>query len=399
MASAYSPEGTAVAAIFFLVTAWVSSALRLYVRVRYGKGPFLDDLLAVVATVRLDHIRSSLSELDKQSRSNPDEQLVFTIYTVIFVYYQINDLIPLAIQPTPLAGQRLRPLPFSSSRELTHRLLFVCDLLYTFGTYIMKLSFTCMLLRLAQTRRQFVVLAVTIISGAILTVTSFIHDILFCHPTSYQWTRFGDPTAEGHCDPFWSRALITLFHGSWVMLADIILGLVVPLMLLWDVCMHPRTKCSIRFLLGLGSLASIATIIRLAYLGLATGPTVTWAVIPMAFWSIVEQGVSITCIAAATLKPLFVRIGVVDPRDQSPVQLPARDAHDPDSENGVVMEDSLNRGHSGVSEGSTVAADWGKVQVHLSPPKKTWREKANGRADSGVGVRTEVQVSKPSSLD
>ncbi|KAJ0414693.1 hypothetical protein BJY00DRAFT_294573 [Aspergillus carlsbadensis] len=230
MASAYSPTGTSVASIFFLVTVWVSSALRVYVRVNYGKGPFLDDLLAVVAT------------------------LLFTVYTIIFVYYQVKDLIPIAIGPTPTAGQPQAPPPPSSSRELTHRLLFICDLLYTFSTYVIKLSFTVMLLRLVQTRRQVVVLAVTIISGAILTVASVIHDLLFCRPIEYQWTRFGDPTAEGTCDAFWSRAVITLMHGSWVMLADIILGIIVPLMLLWNIRMHPRTKLSIRFLLGLGSL-------------------------------------------------------------------------------------------------------------------------------------------------
>ncbi|KAL3495488.1 hypothetical protein BJX62DRAFT_185666 [Aspergillus germanicus] len=230
MASAYSPTGTAVASIFFLVTVWVSSALRIYGRVSYGKGPFLDDLLAIVAT------------------------LLFTVYTIIFIYYQINDLIPLAIPPTPTAGQPKAPPPLSSSAELTHRLLFICDLLYTFGTYVIKLSFTVMLLRLVQTRRQFFILAVTIISGAILTVASVIHDLLFCRPIEYQWTRFGDPTAEGHCDAFWSRAVITLMHGAWVMLADIILGIVVPLMLLWNIRMHPRTKFSIRLLLGLGSL-------------------------------------------------------------------------------------------------------------------------------------------------
>ncbi|KAL2841173.1 hypothetical protein BJY01DRAFT_14584 [Aspergillus pseudoustus] len=231
MASAYSPEGTAVATIFFLVTVWVSTALRIYVRLQYGKGPFLDDLLAVIAAC------------------------MFTVYAVVFVYYQINNFIPLSIPNAPEPGHAPEPPALSPSRiALTHRLLFICDELYTVGTYIMKLSFTCMLLRLAQTRRQFIVLAVTMISGAILTVASIIHDLLFCKPISYQWTRFADPAAEGHCHAFWARAVITLIHGSWVMLADITLGLVVPLMLLWDIRMHPRTKLSIRFLLGLGSL-------------------------------------------------------------------------------------------------------------------------------------------------
>jgi hypothetical protein len=114
--------------------------------------------------------------------------------------------------------------------------------------------------------------------------------------------------------------------------------------------------------------ASIATIIRMAYLGLATDPKVTWAIIPMAFWSIVEQGVSITCIAVATLKPLFVRIGIIDPRDQSPMRLPTNDVFGQmDVEGGsggvqgLAMEESSNSGsnggQSGVS-GSQGSGDW-----------------------------------------
>ncbi|KAL2842125.1 hypothetical protein BJX68DRAFT_270843 [Aspergillus pseudodeflectus] len=371
MASAYSETGTAVACIFFLVTVWVSSALRVYVRVSYGKGPFLDDLLAVLAAI------------------------LFTVYTIIFIYYQINSITPFAVPAKPTGGQSQAPLPPSHEREVTHRNLFICDLLYTFGTYTIKLSFTVMLLRLVQTRRQFWVLAVTIISGAILTVASIIHDLLFCRPIEYQWTRFGHPDAKGHCDAFWTRAVITLIHGAWVMLADITLGIIVPLMLLWNIRMHPRTKLSIRLLLGLGSLASIATIIRLAYLGLATDPTVTWAIVPMAFWSIIEQGVSITCIAIATLKPLFVRIGVVDPRDQSPVRLPTTDVFGQVDVENMAMQDSMNSGSNGAQSGASAGGSLGSGQwsaggngtATLLAGKRGWREKVRVKVRSMSGGR------------
>jgi uncharacterized membrane protein YgcG len=125
--------------------------------------------------------------------------------------------------------------------------------------------------------------------------------------------------------------------------------------------------------------ASIATIIRMAYLGLATDPKVTWAIIPMAFWSIVEQGVSITCIAMATLKPLFVRIGIIDPRDQSPVRLPTNDVFGQMDVENVAMQESSgsgsNGGRSGVS-GSQGSGDWGgNGTTTLLAGKRGWREK------------------------
>jgi hypothetical protein len=117
----------------------------------------------------------------------------------------------------------------------------------------------------------------------------------------------------------------------------------------------------------------------MAYLGLATDPKVTWAIIPMAFWSIVEQGVSITCIAMATLKPLFVRIGIIDPRDQTPVRLPTNDVFGQMDVENVVMQESSgsgsNGGRSGVS-GSQGSGDWsGNGTTTLLAGKRGWREK------------------------
>ncbi|KAL2871166.1 uncharacterized protein BJX67DRAFT_369981 [Aspergillus lucknowensis] len=323
----YDPTGCIVVCLVFVVAAWLFTAVRLYVRIHFGKGPFLDDLLAVFA------------------------MFLFTAYTLIFTYCQFVGSVPLAIHPSPESGRE----------GLKH--FFICDMLYTAGTYLMKLSFTCMLLRLVQTTLQFVVLFVIMISGAAVTLASIIHASLFCHPPSYHWNRFDNPSAQGHCEAFWSRMVMTLVQGVWIMAADIILGLVIPFMLLWGMRMHPRTKLSIRVLLGLGSLASIATIIRLVYLGIATNPQISWAIIPIAFWSIIEQGVSILCIAAATWKPLFVKLGALDPRDESPVLLQTRDVlgdeagfHDHD--NDAFGSSGQTGSGNGSGDGSGSRSSW-----------------------------------------
>ncbi|KAL4911356.1 hypothetical protein BDW74DRAFT_172818 [Aspergillus multicolor] len=116
------------------------------------KGPFIDDTLAVLS---LYHVR----------------------------WTQFKGYIPLALTPSP-----------AYDREGL-KYYFICDMFYSVGTYLMKLSLTCTLLTLIQTRAQFLVLFVLIVCGGIVTAAACIHAALFCKPTSYHWNRFGYPLA------------------------------------------------------------------------------------------------------------------------------------------------------------------------------------------------------------
>lgn len=79
-----------------------------------------------------------------------------------------------------------------------------------------------------------------------------------------------------------------------------------PVTVIWSAAIPRATKISAGCLLGLGSLASIASLIRLAYIpGIEASPTFLEHSVNIASWSIVEPGLGIVAASLATLRPLF----------------------------------------------------------------------------------------------
>ncbi|KAG9568018.1 hypothetical protein KCU79_g2631, partial [Aureobasidium melanogenum] len=79
-----------------------------------------------------------------------------------------------------------------------------------------------------------------------------------------------------------------------------------PATVIWSAAIPRSMKISAGCLLGLGSLASIASLIRLAYIpGIEASPTFLEHSVNIASWSIVEPGLGIVAASLATLRPLF----------------------------------------------------------------------------------------------
>ncbi|KEQ93701.1 hypothetical protein AUEXF2481DRAFT_30790 [Aureobasidium subglaciale EXF-2481] len=79
-----------------------------------------------------------------------------------------------------------------------------------------------------------------------------------------------------------------------------------PVTVIWSAAIPRSTKISAGCLLGLGSLASIASLIRLAYIpGIEASPTFLEHAVNIASWSVVEPGLGIVAASLATLRPLF----------------------------------------------------------------------------------------------
>ncbi|KAG9671105.1 hypothetical protein KCU99_g8323, partial [Aureobasidium melanogenum] len=79
-----------------------------------------------------------------------------------------------------------------------------------------------------------------------------------------------------------------------------------PATVIWSAAIPRSMKISAACLLGLGSLASIASLIRLAYIpGIEASPTFLEHSVNIASWSIVEPGLGIVAASLATLRPLF----------------------------------------------------------------------------------------------
>ena len=95
-------------------------------------------------------------------------------------------------------------------------------------------------------------------------------------------------------------------HGVITMLTDWMCGLL-PVCMLWNSTMPRGTKTVIGALLGVASVGSIASIVRLAYINSIVVPSGDFFVKTgkLAIWSTVEPGVGITVASVATLRPLF----------------------------------------------------------------------------------------------
>jgi hypothetical protein len=81
---------------------------------------------------------------------------------------------------------------------------------------------------------------------------AFLFVIIFqCYPVSYFWTRFlGE---SGTCIPATVVADMTYAHAAIITWSDWTLG-ILPIFLVWNLNMNPRTKVSVALILGLGAL-------------------------------------------------------------------------------------------------------------------------------------------------
>jgi len=104
---------------------------------------------------------------------------------------------------------------------------------------------------------------INIIRGVMLVFSLFTTYFLFlmifqCHPVSYFWTQNpnpqpGAPAPAGEsCIPRDIIADSTYAHGALSAAADWTLG-ILPIFLVWNLNMNPRTKFSVALILALGA--------------------------------------------------------------------------------------------------------------------------------------------------
>ncbi|KAL6228815.1 hypothetical protein BDW75DRAFT_246300 [Aspergillus navahoensis] len=271
---AHDPVACAVASIVFAVVACFALSVRFFVRLGLQNRIFLDDILSAVATA---------------------------IYIALSVQYTIGVFRDGVGKPE----SELSPAPYEAGK----RTVLICQLLYFVSTYLIKLSFIFTLLRIVTERRYTYTLYVGIASGAVITILTWFWLLFFCNPISYFWRKQPSPDVQGHCKPLASLTILTIIHGSWILLADLTLGIVIPALLLSKLQMHPRSKLSVLGLLGLGSIAGIATIVRMVYLPNLTVHDALNTNNRVIFWSLIEVAINIIATATATWKPLMARWG------------------------------------------------------------------------------------------
>ncbi|KAL4954205.1 hypothetical protein BDW69DRAFT_183724 [Aspergillus filifer] len=178
-------------------------------------------------------------------------------------------------------------------------------LLYTIGTWLIKLSFSVTLYRIVWSKLLTTTIIVLAIATTIITIFEFFWTLFMCNPVEKLWKG---PAVEGSCHPGTTWGISLLVHGGVLLVVDLALGVVVPIIVLRKLQMRTLLRVSVGVNIAVGSL--LATIARIIYTHyLFKDPAGSSE--PLNIWMDVEIAVNIICTAAITLKPLLRKTGIL----------------------------------------------------------------------------------------
>lgn len=261
-----APQITAVS-ILFISLSWITTLLRCYVRVFVVKHFGADDYLALISLAAFS---------------------VFQMFVLWGVHYGSGQhIVNIPLQNVPMALKQW----------------FFAEIFYDLATSLTKFTIGVFLLRLAVKPAH--IWIIRIVLGVIAAyATAYMGLIVFqCHPVDYFWLQYAG-VPGGHCVKAIIVTIPTYIHTALNAWADWTLGLL-PIFVIKDLDMNPRTKVTVMIILALGAIGSIASIIRLRYIGDLVQKDFLFAATDVAIWSTVEPGMGITAASLATLRPLF----------------------------------------------------------------------------------------------
>ncbi|KAM5344028.1 hypothetical protein ACJ41O_012565 [Fusarium nematophilum] len=198
------------------------------------------------------------------------------------------------------------------------RYLWYFQVTYCCSLLFLKGSICALLLRIAVVRTHRIIIWATLVFSTLSTTTVIIGLFLICHPISAAWGR------PGKCSPTVVIASLGYLVSAGAVVTDFSCA-ILPGFMVYKANMKMSTKISITIVLGLGLLASIATLVRLPYVKYYTRlDNYLYNVANIVLWSIFESGIGIIAGSLPALRRLLRKGHQLHdrPSDQSP----ARDA-------------------------------------------------------------------------
>jgi hypothetical protein len=129
---------------------------------------------------------------------------------------------------------------------------------YVITTCLLKITIGVFLMQICVKKSQINIIRGVILVFGIFTIYFLFLMIFQCHPISYFWMSPPDPQ-PGYTPPAGescvSRDIIadsTYAHGALSAAVDWTLG-ILPIFLVWNLNMNPRTKISVALILALGA--------------------------------------------------------------------------------------------------------------------------------------------------
>ncbi|KAI1378264.1 hypothetical protein F4677DRAFT_389098 [Hypoxylon crocopeplum] len=213
------------------------------------------------------------------------------------------------------AGKHIEDVPIENIPKVL-QMRWAGELAYVVTSLFLKFTVGVFLLRICSQTWQRAVICTVLLVCFIYHIFYVFMAAFQCQPVAYFWYRYtGEMT--GKC---WSNDLIvgSTYAASAVnAIADWVLGLL-PIALVRNLELSRRTKIMVSCTLGLGSLASTATIVRIPYVWQLTQPgDFMYEFTDVSIWSTVENGLGLVASSVATLRPLL-RVAFGDSRAGTP---------------------------------------------------------------------------------
>ncbi|KAF4551085.1 Hypothetical protein D9617_14g075410 [Elsinoe fawcettii] len=181
---------------------------------------------------------------------------------------------------------------------------WLCEVFYSPATSILKVSVGLFLLRIAVKRIQIWIIRFFMAGSIVFGLLWMLITINQCKPVSFWWDL--DPKSTGTCI---NATVFTIFAYAISVLnssADIAFA-VLPMFILRQTTMSKKARWLVCVLLGVASIACVATIVRIPYLHTMNHykGDFLYNTTEVAILSALEIGLGITAACAATLRPLF----------------------------------------------------------------------------------------------
>ncbi|KAF5687728.1 integral membrane protein PTH11 [Fusarium circinatum] len=180
--------------------------------------------------------------------------------------------------------------------------VWLFQIFYCASLVFIKASICDALLRIAVIPWHRVVAWMTLAMAVICAMIVFIGLFVLCKPLSATWN------GDGKCSPPSALAILACFVSASSILTDIICA-ALPALMLYKAQMKLATKVSISMVLGLGALASVATIIRMPYVlfYFHPNPDYLYRHFHVSLWSTVEAGIGIIAGSLPALRKFVKR--------------------------------------------------------------------------------------------
>ncbi|KAI8942457.1 hypothetical protein NX059_000525 [Plenodomus lindquistii] len=184
------------------------------------------------------------------------------------------------------------------------RYWWLCYIAYCWAMIASKISIGLFLLRVTvKTVHRYILygaMSLTVITGLIF----FFATLFQCTPIRFFWDR---TIPGGSCVNIDVIIALTFFYSAVSVICDFTFA-ILPFFLIWGLNMSRKSRIMLIPILGMACVASVAVVVRMAYVMDFKDPDFLWATLDVAIWSDTEQGLAITAGSAATLRPLWRQV-------------------------------------------------------------------------------------------